>query len=94
MADVIFTKQELTGLSTEDMVLLREHVLNHIQTSAEVRQLIAQRRKEFVEMHPRMRATLRRKADALRERLKQQSRSASGGGGRKKRGGRKKSPAH
>jgi hypothetical protein len=89
MASVIFTAEEKKGLSREDMAILHEHVLHHIQTSPEIRRLIAQRRAEFVRIHPRIRNILRSKAEPLRQRLKQQSAAGPAAGGRKK-GGRKK----
>ena len=87
MASVIFTDQELRGLNARDLAILHEHVLHHIQTSREIRGMIAQRRRQFVQLHPSIRQHLRSKADPLRKRLLQ---SAAGGGRKKKGDGRKK----
>jgi hypothetical protein len=85
MASVIYESHEREGLSDEDMALLHEHVLNHIQTSPDIRRIISQNREAFVGIHPDIRGILRSKANALLERLNQQ-RQPAGSGGRKTKG--------
>jgi hypothetical protein len=75
MADVIYTVEEREGLSDKDRELLHQHVLHHIQTSQEIRKIISEQRKKFVEMDSRIKEILRKKADPLRKRLKQQART-------------------
>jgi hypothetical protein len=95
MADVIFTAEEKKLLSRQDMAILRAHVLHHIQTSPEIRQIISgldeKARKRLVDkVHPRIRTVLRSHAEPLFHRLKRKAQPGTAGGGRKK-GGRKKS---
>jgi hypothetical protein len=90
MASVIFTAAERKGLDEKDIALLHEHVLHCIQTSPEIRQLIKERRAEFVRFHPRVREVLRKKASPLLQRLKRQAAAGAAGGGRRKKGGGRK----
>ncbi len=86
MADVIFTAQECKGLSKKDFAILHEHVLHHIQTSPEIRRLISQRRKKFVQIHPSIKSELRSKVRPLLQRLNSKRRQAPlAPAGRKKR---------
>jgi hypothetical protein len=73
MAIVTFSDDERAGLSQQDMALLHEFILNAIQTSPEIRGLIAQQPKPLVDGYPQIRDILRQKADPLRRRLKGQA---------------------
>lgn len=72
MGDVVgvYTNEEVRGLSAEDVAMLRAHVIHHIQTAPEIRDIIYDKPKPIVESDSRIRGILREKTRALYERLK------------------------
>ena len=68
MAKIVFSDQERQGLSQEDIALLHEHILQQIQTSTEIRDLITS--EELLNKYPRIKQILHDKVDPLRQRLK------------------------
>jgi hypothetical protein len=68
----VFSDKEVEGLSDEDKALLKEHILSHIQTSAEIRRIVSAKPK-LLTGNKKIRNILRRKAGALQKRLKKQS---------------------
>ena len=65
----VFTDSEVKELDVREKILLKEHILHHIQTSAEIRRIISANPK-LLTKNPRVRAILRKKAGALHKRLK------------------------
>jgi hypothetical protein len=66
----VLSEKEVKGLSKKDRAMLRAHVVHHIQTSPEIREVIHKTPK-LVTKHPRIRAILRREIGAMHRRLKQ-----------------------
>jgi hypothetical protein len=75
----VFTNIEVRELDEDDKALLKEHILHHIQTSAEIRRIIHANPK-LVTRNRRIRKILRTKAGALHKRLKKKVTGKSGQG--------------
>jgi hypothetical protein len=69
----VFSNKEVKGLSKRDIALLKAHVLNHIQTSAEIRQILNRdpRLLRRLTKDPRINKILRREVAALKKRLEE-----------------------
>jgi hypothetical protein len=65
----VFTDEEVTELDEKDKALLKEHILHHIQTSAEIRRILHSDPK-ILTRHPQIRNALRKKAGGLHKRLR------------------------
>ncbi len=67
----VFSKDEVKGLSKRDIALLKAHVLNQIQNSAEIRRILHRDSKLLRQLtrDPRINKILRREATALKKRL-------------------------
>jgi len=68
MAIIVFSDEERAGLDQQDIALLHEHILQQIQTSPEIRDIITTR--ELLERYPRIKQILHDKVNPLRLRLK------------------------
>ena len=68
MANIVFSDDERKGLSRDDIELLHQHILQQIQTSTEIRDIITTR--ELLDRYPRIKQILHDKVNPLRERLK------------------------
>jgi hypothetical protein len=68
VADIVFSNDERQGLSREDIELLHQHILQQIQTSTEIRDIITS--KQLLDSFPRIKHILYDKVNPLRERLK------------------------
>ena len=64
----VFDDTEVEALDEKDKTILKEHILHHIQTSAEIRRIISANPK-LLTRHPRIRRILRTKAGTLHKRL-------------------------
>jgi len=65
----VFKDAEVKGLDDKEKLLLKEHILHHIQTSAQIRRIISENPK-LLTGNSRIRKILRTKAGALHKRLK------------------------
>jgi hypothetical protein len=65
----VFTDDEVKELTINEKNLLKEHIIQHIQTSAEIRRIISDDPK-LLTGNPKIRKILRRKAGKLQRRLK------------------------
>jgi hypothetical protein len=65
----VFSNEEVKGLTDDDIALLKRHVVQLIQTSPEIRDIIYADPK-LVTAHDPIREILRTKARALLDRLK------------------------
>jgi hypothetical protein len=65
----VFSDDEVKELNDKDRALLKQHILHHIQTSAEIRRIIDANPK-LLTRDPGIRKTLRTKAGNLHKRLK------------------------
>lgn len=64
----VFNDHEVNDLTDADKRLLKEHILNHIQTSAEIRRIVEANPRILTE-NPEIREILREKAGTLQKRL-------------------------
>ena len=64
----VFDDEEVKALDDKDKALLKEHILHHIQTSAEIRRILHSDPK-LLTKHPEIRKALRKKAGSLQKRL-------------------------
>ena len=64
----VFSNEEVKELSKSDIALLKAHVLNHIQTSTEIRRILSRDRTLLRKLtrDPRINKVLRREAAALK----------------------------
>jgi hypothetical protein len=67
----VFSNKEVKGLSKKDIALLKAHVLDHIQNSAEIRRILNADRKLLRRLtgDPRINRILRKQVGALKKRL-------------------------
>lgn len=65
----VFTDEEVQGLTEEDRAMLRKHIVQQIQTSLEIRNIIHNNPK-LVTNDQSIRTVLRREASDLHRRLK------------------------
>jgi len=65
----VFDDTEVEALDEKDKAILKEHILHHIQTSAEIRRII-HADPSILTKNPDIRRILRSKAGALHRRLK------------------------
>jgi hypothetical protein len=65
----VFSEEEVQELDVKEKALLKEHILHHIHTSAEIHRIISADPK-LLTKNPRIREILRKKAGALHKRLK------------------------
>jgi hypothetical protein len=75
----VFSNEEVKGLSKNDIALLKAHVLHHIQTSREIRQILNRDRtlRRKLTRDPRINKILRREAVALKNRLEEKKRAGT-----------------
>ena len=64
----VFDDEEVEELTERDKAILKEHILHHIQTAAEIRRVISEKPKTLTEVGE-IRDILRRKASKLQRRL-------------------------
>jgi hypothetical protein len=64
----VFTDAEVRELTAKQKKMLREHVIQHIRTSAEIRRIISDNPK-LLTKNAKIKKILRKKANKLRTRL-------------------------
>jgi len=71
----VFSNKEVKGLSKSDIALLKAHVMDQIQTSEEIREILNRDRTLLRKLtrDPRINKILRREAGALKKRLERSS---------------------
>ena len=71
----VFSNKEVKGLSAKDIALLKAHVMDQIQTSEEIREILNRDRTLLRKLtrDPRINKILRREAGALKKRLERSS---------------------
>ena len=65
----VYTDDEVTDLDDKEKALLKEHILNHIQTSVEIRRIVSAD-PTILTSNEYIRKILRTKTGALQRRLK------------------------
>ena len=75
----VFSNEEVKELSKADIALLKAHVLHHIQTSREIRQILSRDRTLLRKLtrDSRINKVLRREAGALKKRLEEKKRAGA-----------------
>ena len=75
----VCSNEEVKELSKSDIALLKAHVLNHIQTSTEIRRILSRDRTLLRKLtrDPRINKVLRREAAALKRRLQEKKRAGA-----------------
>jgi hypothetical protein len=75
----VFSNEEVKELSKNDIALLKAHVLNQIQTSKEIRQILSRDRTLLRKLtrDPRINKVLRREVAALKRRLEEKKRAGA-----------------
>jgi predicted ABC-class ATPase len=67
----VHTDEEVQNLDANEKALLKDHILQHLSSSEDIRQIVSQDLSGFMDKNPEIQKTLKEKSSALLNRLKQ-----------------------